>query len=257
MDLHLNRKVVIVTGGSKGIGAGISEVFAREGARVVINYHSDRAEAEKLQKRLADEYNAETIIVKGDVGNEDDVVSLYEATEEAFGTADILINNAGRGADALIQDISLELWERVLHDNLTGQFLMSREFARRVIPTGKPGWIVNICSKASLSSTTPGRVCYVANKAGEWGLTHAMAVDLTQYGIHVNGIMPGFVLAHSLLDQSEHDKETFQRRIDRVPIKRVGQPWEIGTMAAFLASDQCELAVGTVVDMTGGLLLGY
>ncbi len=257
MDLHLSGKVVIVTGGSKGIGAGISEVFAREGAKVVINYHSNREEAEALQAKLADEYGAGTAIVKGDVGNEADVAAMYDAAEKAFGTVDILINNAGRGADAMIQDISLELWERVLHDNLTGQFLMSREFARRIIPTGKKGWIVNICSKASLSSTTPGRVCYVANKAGEWGLTHAMAVDLTQYGIHVNGLMPGFVLAHSLLDQSEHDKETFQRRINRVPIKRVGQPWEIGTMAAFLASDQCELAVGTVVDMTGGLLLGY
>lgn len=257
MDLNLKGKTVIVTGSSKGIGAGIAEVFAQEGSNVVINYHSNAAPAEEMVKRFEEEYGVKSIAVKGDVGNEESVAAIFDAAEGAFGTVDILVNNAGRGADALLQDVSLDLWNSVLNDNLTGQFLMAREFARRIIPTKKPGWIVNVLSKASLSSTTQGRSCYVANKAGEWGLTHAMAVDLTQYNIHVNGVMPGFVLAHTLLEQQENNQEEFQRRIDRVPIKRVGQPWEIGTMVAFLASDKCQLAVGSVMDMTGGLLLGY
>lgn len=257
MDLGLKGKVVMVTGGSKGIGAGISEVFAREGARVAINYHSDISIAEALQQDLCCRYDAQTILVKGDVSSESDVAAMFDTAENAFGNVDILINNAGRGYTCAFQDITLEAWEQQLKDNLTGQFLMSREFARRIIPTGKKGWIVNICSKASLSSTSKGRATYVANKAGEWGLTHALAVDLTQHGIHVNGIMPGFVMAKTVKEHLEKDPEEYMRRVQRVPIKRVGQPWEIGNMAAFLASEQCELAVGTVVDMTGGLLLGY
>ncbi len=257
MDLGLEGKVVIVTGGSKGIGAGISEVFAREGAKVVINYHSDLSVAETLQQDLRSKYNAQTALVKGDVSNESDVTAMFDMAEKTFGTVDILINNAGRGYTCAFQDITLDAWNQQLKDNLTGQFLMSREFARRIIPTGNKGWIVNICSKASLSSTSKGRATYVANKAGEWGLTHALAVDLTQYGIHVNGLMPGFVMAKTVKEHLEKDPAEFERRVQRVPIKRVGQPWEIGNMAAFLASEQCELAVGTVVDMTGGLLLGF
>ena len=84
-----------------------------------------------------------------------------------------------------------------------------------------------------------------------------MAVDLTEHGIRVNGVMPGFVMAHSLKDAYENNREEFNTRIARVPLKRCGEPWEIGTMVAFLASDKCDLAVGTCVDMTGGLLLGY
>ena len=151
----------------------------------------------------------------------------------------------------------MEDWNRCLNDNLTGQFLMSREFARRAIPAERKGWIVNILSKASVSSTTKGRVCYVANKAGELGLTHAMAVDLTTHGIRVNGVMPGFVMASTMRRQLERDPEDFARRVGRVPIGRPGEPWEIGTMVAFLSSEKCELAVGACVDMTGGLLLGF
>ncbi len=257
MNLGHQGKVVIITGGSKGIGAGICEVFAKEGANLVINYHSDPVGAQALIDRLQKEYGCKSVAVKGDVGKEDDVKAIFDAAIGAFGKVDVLVNNAGRGYTIDFREITLEQWNQGLNDNLTGQFLMSREFARRVIPTGKPGWIVNILSKASMTSTTQGRVCYVANKAGEVGLTHAMAVDLTQYGIHVNGVMPGFVMANTLLKQHKEDPAEFQRRVNRVPLKRVGEPWEIGTMVAFLASDQCQLAVGTVVDMTGGLLLGF
>lgn len=257
MDLGHRGKTVIITGGSKGIGAGISEVFAQEGANLVINYHRNKEEAQALADRLTKDYECKAAIVSGDVGCEADVARIFDFALETYGQLDVLVNNAGRGGTIPFTEITLEQWNQCLNDNLTGQFLMSREFARRLIPTGRKGAIVNILSKASVTSTTKGRVCYVCNKAGETGLTHAMAVDLTQYGIHVNGVMPGFVMANTLKTQFETNKEEFNRRIDRVPIKRVGEPWEIGTMVAFLASDKCELAVGTCVDMTGGLLLGY
>ena len=256
MDLGHKGKTVIISGGSKGIGAGICQVFAQEGANLVINYHSNKETCLKLADRLSEEYGVKTAIVQGDVGKEKDVSAIFDCAMEHFGQVDILVNNAGRGVSKNFTDITLEDWNQCLNDNLTGQFLMSREFARRVIPTKRKGWIVNILSKASCTSTTKGRVCYVCNKAGETGLTHSMAVDLTGYGIHVNGVMPGFVMANTLKTQYETNREEFDRRVERGPLKRVGEPWEIGTMVAFLASEKCELAVGTWVDMTGGLLLG-
>lgn len=257
MDLGHREKTVIVTGGAKGIGTGICEVFAKEGANLVINYHSSPEAANAFGASLKEKYGVGVICVQGDIGSEEDVVRIYDEAEKAFGRLDVLVNNAGRGYSTDFWDISLEVWNQHLNDNLTGQFLMSREFARRMVPRHRRGWIVNILSKASMTSTTKGRVCYASNKAGEVGLTHAMAVDLTEYGIHVNGVMPGFVLGSNLKNQRDHQPEVFEQRIQRVPLKRIGEPWELGNMVAFLASDQCALAVGTVVDMTGGLLLGY
>ena len=256
MDLGLKNKTGIVTGGSKGIGAGISEVFAQEGANLIINYHSNKEEAETLSSMLIEKYGVQVKLIKGDVGSEEDVSKIFDCADE-LGGADVLVNNAGRGLTCFFPEMTLEQWNQGLNDNLTGQFLMSREFARRIIPKEKKGSIINILSKATMTSTTKGRVSYVSNKAGELGLTHSMAVDLTEHGIRVNGVMPGFVMAHSLKDAYENNREEFNTRIARVPLKRCGEPWEIGTMVAFLASDKCDLAVGTCVDMTGGLLLGY
>ena len=166
MDLNLKDKTVIVTGGSKGIGAGICEVFAQEGSNLVINYHSDAAPAEKMCRDFAEKYGIKAVCVKGNVGSEEDVKTIFDTAEEAFGTVDVLVNNAGRGGTVLVQNMTLEQWNASLNDNLTGQFLLSREFARRIIPTGQAGSIVNILSKASMTSTTKGRVAYVPNKAG-------------------------------------------------------------------------------------------
>ena len=231
MDLGHRGKTVIVTGGSKGIGSGISEVFAKEGANLVINYHSDSVSSEAFSKELMDKYGCKAICAQGDVGNEADVKSIFDAAEEYFDRVDILINNAGKVYTNKVTDISLEEWNKCLKDNLTGQFLMSREFARRVVLKKQKGWIVNVVSKAAMMSTTNG--------------------------IRVNGVMPGHVMNSRLVKEMENNPEGFKQRINRSPIKRVGEPWEIGNMVAFLASEQCALAVGSVVDVTGGLLLGF
>lgn len=257
MDLGLAGKTVIVSGGAKGIGSGICQVFAEEGANVVVNYRSDKEGSEAFTQSLIGQWGCRAVSVQGDVGREEDVARIFDTASEAFGRVDILVNNAGKGFSTNFCDISLAEWNQSLSDNLTGMFLMSREFARRAIPAKQRGWIVNILSKASMTSTTKGRVCYVSNKSGELGLTHALAVDLTGYGIHVNGVMPGFVMASALRRQLEQDPAEFQRRIERVPLKRAGDPRELGNMVAFLASEQCALAVGSIVDMTGGLLLGF
>lgn len=258
MDLHLKQKLVIITGGTSGIGAGISEAFAREGADVCFTYHegnpSGPEKAQKLKEKLDAEYGSDCFYAPVECGDEESVTKLFDAVEKHFNkTAQILCNNAGvTGPSGTMPDISTESWNRFINGHMTGCFFMSREFAKHLIPTGNPGWIVNTLSKASLSSASKGSLCVVANKAAMWGMTHAMAVDLTDYNIHVNGLMPGYV------DNGRSgDPERLKKRLERVPIHRFGQPIEIGNMAVFLASDQCQLAVGTAVDLTGGLLLGF
>jgi NAD(P)-dependent dehydrogenase (short-subunit alcohol dehydrogenase family) len=139
---------------------------------------------------------------------------------------------------------------------------MSREFAKRLIAENKGGHIVNVLSKASLTTTTKGRACYVTNKTAQMGLTKQLAVDLTDKGIICNGIMPGTVTSEmskaSRAGMSEEDREkAYQARLKRLPMGRYGEPVEFGKMVAFLASDQCQLAVGAVIDFTGGMMLGF
>ena len=221
MDLGLKGKTVIVTGGSKGIGSGISEVFAREGANIVINYHSNLVDCESFAKKLMDKYKCRITCVQGDIGNETDVKKIFDVAENFSDKVDILVNNAGRVYTSSIIDTSIEDWNNCLNDNLTGQFLMSREFARCTIPKKHKGWIVNVISKAAITSTTKRRISYVSNKAGELGLTHALAVELTEYGIHVNGVLPGHVRNSILKNEIENNPKKYEQRINRSPIKRL------------------------------------
>lgn len=255
MDLQLKNKVAIVTGGAGGIGSGISEVLVQEGAHVVITYVRHEEPARELAARLADQYGVRTASVRCDSGEEADVLALYRQVADDFGGADVLVNNAGNTFVTLpFTQIDLATWNAQLHDNLTGMFLMSREFAREAIARGAGGRVVNVISKAAVSSVTKGRATYIANKSGEMGLTRAMANDLLQHGITVNGILPGLVMNRKIAAEKTNDPAAYQARIDRSPLGRVGDPVEVGRVVALLASDLCPLTVGSIVDVTGGLL---
>ena len=254
MDLGFKGKTVIVTGGSKGIGSGISTVFAEEGANLIVNYHSDEKQAEEFVKGLRDKYGAQVYAVKGDVGEPEDVKRIFDFAEEKFGRQDVLINNAGSWEDIMIWDLTLEQWNKALKNNVTAQFLMSKEFAKRIMAENKKGYIVQLLSKASLTTTTKGRACYVTNKAAEMGLMKQLAVDLTDKGIRVNGIMPGSV-KNQIMDK--WTDEQLAARVKRCPTGKLGEPYEFGKLVAFLASEQNELAVGAVIDNTGGMMLGF
>ena len=154
MDVVHKVKTVSRSCGSKGIGAGISGVCAQEGANLVINYHRNREACLEFAGYLSEHYGIRTAAVQGDVGKEEDVAAIFDCAIQNFGQVDILVNNAGRGVSKKFTDITLEDWNQCLNDNLTGQFLMSREFAGRVIPAKRTGWIVNILSKACLLYTS-------------------------------------------------------------------------------------------------------
>jgi len=258
MNLGFEGKTAIITGGTKGIGSGISEVFAEEGANLIVDYRSDVEGSEAFIQSLRDRFGANVHGIQADVSMESEVQRIFDFAEEKFGRLDILVNNAGSGATKMIWEVSLEEWNDALNNNLTGMFMMSREFAIRLMAKNKGGRIVNLLSKASLTTTTKGRVCYVTNKTAEMGLTKQLAVDLTDKGIIVNGIMPGTVSSNmSRLGTPEEQEKRRAERLKRLPMGRYGEPNEFGKMVAFLASEQCQLAVGAVIDFTGGMMLGF
>ena len=244
---------VIITGGCKGIGAGIARAFAQAGANVVANYRSDPEECEAFARELASTYHVDAIAVQADVSREEQVEALFDVAEKRFGRVDILINNAGSVKTSYLTDIADDDWSYYLDNNVTAYFLMTREFARRYSADEKGGQIVNVLSKAAFSTTTKGRGCYVANKTGELGLTRAAAVELSPCKIYVNAIVPGFVWTEA----TRRLGEEFTNKLQRSPMKRAAEPDELGQTVAFMTSDCCQLMVGSVVDLSGGLLLGY
>lgn len=253
MDLGLSGKIAIVTGGAKGIGAGICRCLVQEGAAVVVNTHSNDEESKAFCAELA---QAGTILpVQGDVSKEEDVETIFQSAVDAFGRVDILVNNAGVTDGYPVDKMTLAQWRRVIDINLTGTFLMCREMVRRCREAQQGGAIVNILSKAAVSSTTKGRTAYNASKAGGMGFTKALAGEVIGDGIRVNGVLPGFVRNSRTDRMFETDFEAMEIRRKRLPTQQFGMPEEIGVMVAMLASEKCKLAIGSIVDMTGGLLL--
>lgn len=265
MNLGFEGRTVIVTGGAKGIGAGITQVFAEEGAHVIVDYRSDPERCEAFIKEVQGKTGNRNIYgIQADVSDPAQVQAIFDFAEETFGRLDVLINNAGSGPSQMFWDISLDDWNRMLNNNLTAYFMMCQEFVKRLMAAGKGGHIVNVLSKASLTTTTKGRACYVTNKTAQMGLTKQLAVDLTDKGIICNGIMPGTVrseMGKSDLTRAnitpEQEEAYYQARLKRLPMGRYGEPDEFGKMVAFLASEQCQLAVGAVIDFTGGMMLGF
>ena len=257
MDLGFKGKTAIITGGAKGIGSGITEVFVEEGANVICDYRSNPEYCEEFIEGLRKKYpGAQIYGVQGDVSKPEDVNKIFDFAMEKFGSLDILVNNAGNPGAGLkmIWEIPLDEWNYNIDNNMTGMFLMSTEFVRRLLAAEKGGRIVNLLSKASLTTTTKGRMMYVTNKTAQMGLTKQLAVDLTDKGIICNGVMPGTVANSRTPDESD---PRYQARLKRLPMGRYGTPVEFGKMVAFLASEQCQLAVGAVIDFTGGMMLGF
>lgn len=259
MDLGFKGKTAIVTGGTRGVGGGISEIFAREGANVVMDDLGNPEESEAYAAQLQEKYGVKAVFVSGDISNPDDVKNVFDTAERETGSIDILVNCAGLtgpSTNGVVPELTVETFKRNLDVNLVGTFMMTTEFVTRLLAAEKGGRIVNILSKAAMSTTTKGHTCLTVTKAGLMGFTKQLAVDLTDKGIIVNGIMPGSAKNSRFKGTPEElaDPKT-QARLKRLPMGRFAEPTEIGQMVAFLASDQCQLAVGSIVDATGGLLL--
>jgi glucose 1-dehydrogenase len=251
--MKLERKIAIVTGAAGGIGYAIAERFLREKATVVIA-DFDAEKGEKAARDLTP--LGEVRFIKTDVGNRLDAHNLVAATLEAYGDIDVLVNNAGivHGADFL--DLKEEDFDRVLKVNLKGSFLVGQAVARvmvdKVKAGGAAGSIVNMSSINAVFAIAT-QVPYSISKGGVSQLTKVMALSLAPYGIRVNAIGPGSIMTEMLASVNS-DPAAKARILSRTPMGRVGQPSEIASVAAFLASDDASYITGQTIYADGGRL---
>ncbi len=245
--MRLSGKVAIVTGASRGIGYGVAKRFAREGARVVINYNSSKAGAENLLREIR-RTGGEGIIVKGDVSDPKQVKRMVNRALREYGRVDILVNNAGVMFSQTFLDAPDDVWDQTINVNLKGAYLCSKAVAPVMLKQGK-GKIINMSSNSGLYHPSAMRfVEYVTSKAGMNGLTKALALKLGP-SITVNAICPGWIKTDMV---AATDPEVEKRILDETPLKRYGTVEEVANAAVYLASDESDFVTGELHLVAGG-----
>jgi len=252
MDLHLKNQVVLVTGGSTGLGRAISSMLAAEGARAAINYVVDADVAHALSQELTAVYGVETLAVYADVSREDDVLAMFEEVEKRLGPVDALVNNAAYIAKPACADLPLDDFRKCVDVNLQGMFLCSREIIRRLLARGAKGRIVNVASQAAVRGSMNGKTAYDMTKAGMCGFTRSLAYELGEHGINVNAILPGFMYTDIIAQEIDANLEATKRRS---LLNRIAHVDEIAQVAVFLCSDRASYMIGASVDVSGGMAL--
>ncbi|MCS6828220.1 MAG: 3-oxoacyl-ACP reductase FabG [Caldilinea sp.] len=249
--MEFQGKVVVVTGGSKGIGKAIALAFAREGARVAVA-SIEEAAGEAVIREI-ESLGREALFVSMDVSQEDRVQAAIQNVLARWGRLDILVNNAGVYLQGDVTETTLEQWNRIMSVNLTGVFLCTKHAAQAMLARGG-GVIVNVSSEAGLVGI-PGQVAYNASKAGVISLTKSCAVDLARRGIRVNCVCPGTTdtpLVQEALRRAP-DPAAARRRLEEArPLNRLGAPEEIAAAVLLLAGDRMAYATGAVLSVDGG-----
>ncbi len=245
--MKLRDRVVLVTGGSLGLGAEISIEAAREGADVIINYHSHRAAAESVLLEVQ-RLGRRGIVFPADVGVKAEVEALVAAGLEAFGKIDVLVNNAGIALWKPFLELDENNWDSTLRTNLKSVFLCSQAVARHLVARKSPGSIVNISSIAAAGSLDC-LVPYCASKGGMLLITKAMAVELAPYKIRVNSVAPGTI---DIARNRETDPRYPDDWLPFIPMGRVGVPADVAKPVIFLASDEAAYVTGQTFWVDGG-----
>lgn len=246
-------KVVIVTGGSSGIGAAVCRMLGAEGASVVVNYRANKAEADGV---VADVIKAggKAIAVQADMAKEEDIVRLFQECDKAYGAPTGLVNNAATGSPKLqkIEDYQMEEVMRLLQVNTASVLICCREAVKRMATRngGKGGAIVNVSSIGAVTGSPDRFIHYAGSKAAVDIMTVGMATELVRQGVRVNAIRPGMVDTpmHAKVGQPNRVKE-FQ---DKTPLGRAGTPEEIAETIMFLLSDKSSFVTGAVLNVMGG-----
>lgn len=247
--MNLNDKVAIVTGAADGIGQASALAFAQHGASVVLaDIESEMNQA--AAARISQETGQETLAVTSDVSEDDHLENLLQVTLDRFGRCDILLNNAGIILTGDILDLAPDDFDRVISVNLRAYFILSQLVSRYMVAHGVDGSIINM---ASLNSelAIPNQVAYVSSKGGVQQLTKATALRLAEHNIRVNAIGPGSIKTR-VLDAVMTDDEARRRILSRTPLKRLGEPSEVASIAVFLASDYASYLTGQTIYPDGG-----
>lgn len=243
-------RVVVITGGSKGIGRAVACRFAGEGARIVLaHYDPDDSAAEETLKLLAD-MGAEAESHRLDVSRFQEVDLFFRKVLDKFQRVDVLVNNAGITRDTLLMRMNEEDWDMVLNVNLKGVFNCTRAVIRSMIKE-RAGRIVNISSVVGQIGN-PGQANYSASKAGVMALTKTTAKEVAPRGITVNGVAPGFIDTEMTAVLSKRVKDAF---LTQIPLGRMGSPEEVAETVYWLCSDAANYITGQIVHVNGGMYM--
>jgi NAD(P)-dependent dehydrogenase (short-subunit alcohol dehydrogenase family) len=247
--MKLKGKRALVTGAARGIGRGIAEVFADEGADVAVNDIENLAQAEEVVRSIASK-GTRAIAVPGDVSKRTDVEPMIDRVWNELGPIDILVNNAGIETIVPFLELTDDQWTRLTDVNLRGAWLCSQVFCRRALGEGRKGAIVNIGS-IQAAKVLPGRTHYAPSKLALEALTRNMSAEMTPQGIRVNCIHPGLIDT-PMTAWVMKDGDILPLILAQISLGRAGQPREIGTVAAFLASDEASYLTGQSIFVDGG-----
>lgn len=243
------EKVVLVTGGSRGIGKEVAMKFAKEGYNVVTNYVSDKTDKEKLKKEFEDN-NVKALVLKADVSKTEDVENLVKQAIDTFGKIDVLVNNAGITRDNLLMRMPEEDFDKVLETNLKGTFLVTKAVTKYMMKK-RHGSIINLSSVVGVAGNA-GQSNYSASKAGIIGFTKSVAKELASRNIRANAVAPGFIET----DMTDVLKEDVKEHIySQIPLKRMGTAKEVAELIYFLGSDNSSYITGQVINIDGGMVM--
>ena len=259
MSAEAKKKTVVVTGASSGIGQGIAIAFGQQGANVVVNYHSDEEGANETLDRIK-QGGGSGFIHKADVSDEAAVTEMFSKAAESYGRIDILINNAGIQQDSSFSEMTLDQWDKVIHTNLTGQFLCARAAIRHFgqQPQARHDDMAkgNIIFMSSVHDIIPwaGHVNYASSKGGILMLMKSLALEVAPQKIRVNAISPG-AIATDINEEVWSDEEQRKALLKLIPYKRIGKPEDIAKAALWLGSDDSDYVTGTTIYVDGGMTL--
>src|SRR5215470_11366167 len=253
--MRLKDKVAIITGSASGMGQAAAELFAREGASIVVTDIAIDA-GEETARKIRDVGN-KAIFIAANAAKENDVKSMVGAAIDAFGHVDVLYNNAGimPSDDGSVTDITEETWDRIMDVNLKSAFLVSKHTIPHMVKQGK-GSIINVASFVAFMGCTVPQDAYTASKGGMLSLTKSFAVQYGRHGIRANAICPGPIETPLLRDLWTSEEER-NKRLDRIPLGRFGTPQDIVNAGIFLASDESSWITGSTFVVDGGITVNY
>jgi 3-oxoacyl-[acyl-carrier protein] reductase len=246
-----DAKVILVTGASRGLGKAIALELGKQGQKVVVNYAGSQGAAEEVVEEIK-KLGGDAIAVQANCGKIDDINAMFKSATDAFGTVDVLINNAGITQDTLVMRMKPEQWQSVIDINLSGVFYCTQAFFK-LAAKKRAGRIINISSVVGQIGN-PGQANYAAAKGGVIGLTMSNAKEFSSRGVTVNCICPGFIESDMTGKLSEEYLETVSKGI---PLGRLGKPSEVAGMTRFLALDPAaDYITGHCFNVDGGIAIG-
>ncbi len=240
----MEKKIIIITGASRGIGREIAKTLAREGYTIIANYNKSEKEAQKLKKELQEE-NKEIDIYKANIANEEETQEMIKYIIKKYKKIDVLINNAGIDKIQLVTEVTKKDWDEIINTNLYGTFYISQQAAKNMIQN-KQGKIINISSIWGQIGASM-EVVYSISKAGVDGLTKALAKELGPSGIQVNSIAPGFIKTEM---NSNFNEQEINEIKDEIPLQKLGECTDIAKCVKWLIEDN--YVTGQVIAINGG-----